>query len=412
MEPQSARDSTRLRRLALAWVPGVIAGAADADPTTVVTIAVVGASTVYGLSWLILLLFPLLAVVQVTASRVGLVTGRDLQSVTVNAYRRPVQLALLASILVVNVLTVAADLEGGAAAIGLLTGRGWQWFVVPVAAIVTALVVFGAFRQVQRFLLAALACLFAYVVSAFFVDVDWSRVVVATVHPSFHLNSTWIGGGLAILGTTLTGYVYVWLTIEESEDASPETSPRARATGAWGGILVSVILFWFILVATGATLGVQHRKLLTAQDAAQALRPLAGSLATDLFGVGLLASAMVALPVIAATSAYVVGAQLRWRVGLSLSVHEARHFYTVLVAGIFAGVLIAVSGLSPVHLLYVASVAGGLATPVGLVVLVSLAGRASVMGGRRITGWLRVAGWVVSGVLTALSCLYVVRAIS
>jgi Mn2+/Fe2+ NRAMP family transporter len=378
----------------------------------VVTIAVVGASTLYGLSWLILLVFPLLAVVQVTASRVGLVTGRDLQTVAVRTQRRSVQWALLLSILVVNVLTVAADLEGGAAAVGLLTHEAWRWFVVPLALVVGSLLVLGAFRQVQRFLLGALACLLAYAVAAFFAHVHWAAVRAATLRPSLHLNTTWVGGALAILGTTLTAYVYVWLTIEESEEASPLSLEQAKATGAWGGILFSVVLFWFILVTTGATLGVHHQKVLTAEDAARALRPLAGSFATDLFAVGLLASAVVALPVIASTSAYVLSAQLGWRAGLSKRVREARQFYAVVAAGMALGVAVAYSGLSPVRLLYVASVAGGLAAPVGLVVLVVAASSVAVMGARRVTGWLLLAGWVVTAILSVLSVLYLVQLVA
>ena len=409
MDPFATSSRRRFHRQMVAWVPGVLAGAADADPTTVAAIAVVGASTVYGLSWLVLLVFPLLAVVQVIASQVGLVSGRDLQTNAVRAFAPSARVALLISVVVVNVVTVTADLEGGAAAIGVLTGAPWRWFVLPLALLVVALLVFGAYRSVQKFLLGALAFLFAYVVSAVLAHVDWGEVARATLHPSLRMNSDWTGGAIAILGTTLTGYVYIWLTIEEAEERSPLSLRRAKATGAWVGILFSVVLFWFILVASGATLGVHHQHIKTVEDAAAALRPLAGSLASDIFAVGLLASAVVALPVIASTSAYVLAAQNGWTRGLTLPVRQAGRFYGALVGGVALGTGLAFIGVSPIRLLYIASVAGGLATPVGLVALLALAGNAQIMNGHCIGRRLRLAGWCVVAVLTAVSGVYLVQ---
>lgn len=402
---ESLSATPRQRR---AWVPGLIAGASDADPTTVVAIAVVGSTTLYGLSWVVLLVFPLLAVVQVVASRLGTVTGSDLQSVVCRAYGRPAQILLLISLLVVNVFTVTADLEGGAAAVGLLTGASWRWFVLPLAAAVVAVLVFGVYATVQRFLLVALAFLATYVLAAFLARPDWRQLLMSSVRPTLHFDAASTGGALAILGTTLTAYVYVWLTVEESESASTPSRLR-NATGAVVGILVAVVLFWFILAATAATLGVHHRHVVTVADAAQALRPLAGPAAGGLFAVGLLASALVALPVIAATSAYVVGAQAGWRRGLSRPVRDAPAFYGIVVGGIAVGAAAAMVGLSPVHVLYLASIAGGLATPVGLVLLMAAATSGEVMGGHRVNGALRWSGWVVTGLLGALSCLYLVQ---
>ena len=239
-------------------------------------IAVIGATTVYGLGWLTLLLFPLLGVIQVIATRVGLVSRRDLQANAVARLPRPARLALWASIVSVSVITIAADLDGGAAALGLLVGADYRWFVVPLAAVLLPAMLLGSYRQVSRALRWVLLVLVGYGVAAVLAKPDWVSVAAGSLIPRFHLNSDWTGGALALLGTTLTSYVYVWQTIEEAEERPPRRQLRDRQWGAAIGVGFTVVICWFILVATGATVGIHHLHVNTAQDAAAALKPLAG----------------------------------------------------------------------------------------------------------------------------------------
>jgi Mn2+/Fe2+ NRAMP family transporter len=223
-----------------------------------------------------------------------------------------------------------------------------------------------------------------------------------------------VAGGLALLGTTLTSYVYVWETIGRGVEEPPTESAgvnRARSGAVIGAAFTAAIL-WFMLVASAATLGEHHQPAVSAQDAAQALRPLAGSLAADVFAVGLVVSAVVALPVLMATTAYVVGAQFDWRRGLSEQVSNAWAFYAVLAASVGFAVAVALANVSVIGMLVAASVIGGFGTPIGVVILVLLARDRAVMGAEPISARLAIAGWAVAGVVGAFGLLYVIGAAS
>jgi Mn2+/Fe2+ NRAMP family transporter len=226
------------------------------------------------------------------------------------------------------------------------------------------------------------------------------------VLPSFNLGHDDVDGALALLGTTLTSYVFVWQTIEESQEGRHSQQLGSARVGAGLGIGLTVVVFWFILVGTGATLGQHHVHIQTADQAAQALQPLAGSAARYVFGVGLLASAVVALPVLMATTAHVVGDSFDWRTGLSQQLTRARRFYAVLAASIALGAAISLVGISPIQILFVASIAGGLGAPFSLLFLLRVAGDEQIMAGRPVSRWLLISGWVVAAVLSGLGLVY------
>lgn len=396
----------RPRALVRSISPGLIAGASDNDPTTVGTLAVVGATTAYALSWLAVLLLPMLVVIQVIAAQVGVMTGAGLQEVVARRWRRPLVAVFLASVVVVSVFTIAADLEAGAAALGLIFHIGWSWLVAPLGVVLLGLLVVGSYDEVVAVLRWVLLAFVAYVVSAFLAHPRWGTVLRASVVPTFNLSHDYVDGALALLGTTLTSYVFVWQSIEESEEGRHSQQLGAARMGAAVGIGLAVVIFWFILVGTGATLGQHHVHIQTADQAAQALQPLAGSSSRYVFGVGLLASAVVALPVLMATTAHVVGDSFDWRTGLSERITKAGRFYAVLGASIALGAAISLVGISPIQILFVASIAGGLGTPVSLVFLLRVAGDEQVMAGRPVSRWLRVSGWVVAALLSGLSFTY------
>jgi Mn2+/Fe2+ NRAMP family transporter len=389
--------------------PGLVSGAADTDPTTVATLAVIGAGTVYRLAWLTLLLFPVIAVIQVVATHVGVIGRRDLQTAVAHAYGRIPRWLLLVSILAVNVVTIGADLEGGAAAIGLLTHLDWRWFVLPLSLVLLALLTLGGYDHVQRALKYLLLCLLAYAAAAIFAHPDWGAVVRGSLIPHFEWRGEYTADALSLLGTTVTSYVYVWQTVAQSEQHPDPGHLRLGKFDAILGGFFAVAVFWCILVATGATLGEHHLHANTAADAARALRPVAGSFAGGLFALGLLASAVVALPVLMATTAYVTGAQMHWRRGLSLRLREAPLFYAALAAAALIGTVVALIGISPIRLLFIAGIVGGLATPVGLILLLAVGGDRTLMRGRPVGRPLLVAGWAVTAVLTIFSLAFVVQ---
>ena len=390
----------------------MLGGASDNDPTNVGTAVAVGAQSAYQLSWVALLVAPLLGVVLSIAAQVGAVARADLQTLTVKRYGQRVGALLLVSVVLVNVVTIAADLQAGAAGIGLLAGVDPRWLVVPLGLSLVALLMVGKYDEVVTVLRYVLFGFLAFGLAAVLARPNWSQVLRASVVPTLSLSHEEVAGGLALLGTTLTSYVYVWETIsrgsEEPCDDALHTRGLARARiGAVVGALFTAVILWFMLVASAATLGQHHETVTSAQQAARALRPLAGSSASDLFAFGLVVAAVVALPVLMATTAYVVGAQFDWRRGLSERIGGARRFYIALAASIGLGFATSLANISVIGMLVAASVIGGLGTPVGLVLLVRLARDPAVMGARPISRGLSIAGWSVAVVVGGAGLLLV-----
>ncbi|WP_433533219.1 NRAMP family divalent metal transporter [Micromonospora sp. CA-263727] len=386
-----------------------MSGAADTDPTTVATLVVVGAGTMFGLAWLTLLMMPALVVVQILATRLGVLSGRDLQQAVLDGYGRLASGLLLISILGVNVVTIAADVAAGAAAIGLLVGVDSRWLVPAFAAGALALLLIGKYDEVERVLKVVMLGLLAYGAAAILARPDWLAVARGSLVPSVPFTQTHLAGTLAILGTTLTSYMYVWQTVEQVEQPCSRRQLKIRELDAVTGAGLAAVIFWCILVASAATLGTHHEQVTTAEQAAQALRPLAGPYASVLFSVGLLASAIIAVPVIMSTGGYVAASAFGWPRGLSRTPRQAPRFYAVVVAQTLAGVALALSGIGPIQLLFVASLIGGIATPLGLVMLALAAGNPALVGPGRIHWSLRAAGWLIAVVVSVVSLLYLAQ---
>lgn len=378
---------------------GIISGASDNDPTTVASLAVIGSTTVYALSWLILLIIPMLAVVQAISAQIGAVTQSGLEKTLRRHYGVTWALVAMLSILIVNVLTLGADLEGGGAALQLLTGITYQIWVVPLAAAMLLLLILGSYRRIEGFLIFIPLIFLSYIFAAVVVHPDWRQVALHAFIPHLEATPEYITGAIALLGTSLTSYVYVWETIEVAHDPPVRRIGLVQAEGTMGAA-VAGIAFFFIVIATGATLGVHHRAVETAQDAAQALVPLAGRWAALLFGVGLLGSALLAIPVLAATSAYVVSEMFGWRGSLDSKYWRARRFYIAMGASMLAGVAIALSRIAPIKLLFVSSIIGGLATPITLTLMLLVAQNRKIMKKGLCHGGLLAAGWCVTAIVT------------
>ncbi len=386
--------------------PGVVSGASDTDPTTVATMSVVGSTTGYSLSWLTLLCYPMLANVQVISARIGVVTRRGLQEIVRERFGRRWGFVLLLSVLAVNLVTVAADLEAGAAALGLIFHLDYRWFVLPLAAALVLLLVFGSYTGLERILKYVLLVLLGYVAAAFLAHPQWTSVLHASIAPHISFDSAYVSGSLALLGTTLTSYAYVWEVVEESERKLPVRRLGLAQADAAFGMFVAVLVFWFILIATASTAGLHHHAVQTAQDAAAALRPVAGPVAEYLFGVGLLASACIAVPVLAATTAYLAGAEFDFPFGLSKKWTEAVEFYAIMIATLAIAVGVDMIGIPAVSLLFGASIAGALGTPISLVFLLLVGQDRKLMRGRAIGPWSRVIGWSTAALVTAIGLFF------
>ena len=285
--------------------------------------------------------------------------------------------------------------------------------MVPLGAGLAGLLLAGRYGQVVAVLRYLLLGFAAFGAAAVLAHPDWPRLLKASLIPALSLHRDELAGGLALLGTTLTSYVYVWETVARGVEAPPDGTAggselaRARVGAVIGAVFTAVIL-WFMLVASAATLGRHHQVAASAQDAARALRPLAGSLAASLFAAGLITSAVVALPVLVATTAYVAGAHFGWRRGLSEAVGRARAFYAVLVASIGLALAVSLAGIPVISMLVAASVIGGFGSPIGLVLLIRLARDPQVMGSQPISRRLALAGWAVAVIVGGFGLLFII----
>ncbi len=391
---------------------GIVAGASDNDPTTVATLAVIGSTTTYELGWLTLAIIPMLAVIQAIAAQVGAVSRKGLEDCVRAQYGRGWALAALSALLLVNILTLAADLEGGGAALALLTHVNYRWWLVPLGALAALALVFGRYTAIERVLRYVALLFLTYVGAAFLAHPNWHAVLAGSLVPHFDLRRDMVAGALALLGTTLTAYAYVWETIELSEEKPPMRRLGLVQVDAALGIVVAGLTFWFILIATGATLGVHHERVETAQQAASALAPIAGKYASLIFGIGLLGSALVAIPVIAGTCAYVAAEMFGWRRSLDERFRRARPFYLTLIGSLAIAVAIGFAGVKPITLLFYSGIAGGIATPVTIALMLLVARNTGVMKERRVAPWLAAAGWCVFAVVAGATLTYLAQTLT
>ncbi len=390
--------------------PGLISGASDLDPTTIATLAIIGSVVGYRLLWLVVLLLPMLIAVQVISARVGMMANRGLEGVIRDRFGRVWALVAMTLVVGVNLITIAADLEGGAAALQVLTGQDWRWFALPLALAIGALLLFGGYYGVQRVLRYVLIVFVAYVVAAFLSAPNWGEVLRSLV-PSFSTEASYVAGALALLGTTLTSYVYFWETIEVQEERRPLAYLWVVELDAAIGMIGMVILSGFIVITTAATLGAKGVEVLTAQQAAAALTPVAGPLAGALFAIGLLASAILAIPVLAATTAYVLSDAFRWNASMANTRGDTRSFYLVLLGSLAVGIIVAYGGIEPFRLLFFAGIVGGIGTPILLALLLLVARDRQVMRDQPVDLPLSVIGWLTALAVGVTSIVYLAQQI-
>lgn len=399
-------DTEALKASKASFVSGVISAASDNDPTTVATLAIAGATIVYGLEWLLVLIIPMFTIVQAIGTQVAAVAREGLQSTVRRRYGLTVALVSLACILGVNVITYAADLEAGAAALSLLTPLSYGWYLVPISAAVLALLVFGTMDKIRRVLIVLPLAFLAYVATTFIVHPNWHAVLLGFV-PHLKNDNQYVSTIIALIGTALTTYSYYWQIVEIASEAPPKRAVWALQVAAIPGTLITGAVLWFILVGTASTLGVHHKAIDTAQEAAQALAPIAGRWASVIFGIGLFGSSMLALPVLAAGTANAVSSTFRWGGSLDKRPHEAKRYYATLFVAVATATAFTLLAIQPIKLLFIASIAGGIGTPVTLALLVLLSRDRATMSNDIAPAWLATCGWIVTAVIATASLAFI-----
>jgi NRAMP (natural resistance-associated macrophage protein)-like metal ion transporter len=389
--------------------PGLITGASDDDPSGIATYSQAGAQFGYSMCWLMLVTWPLMAAIQEISARIGRVTGKGIAANLREHYSVWLLRPIVALLLVANFINLGADLGAMGDALRLLIGGPRGLYVILFAAACTTLEIFSSYERYVRVLKWLTLSLFAYVAVALIVQVPWGEVGYSTVVPRILWQTDYLTVIVAVLGTTISPYLFFWQASEEAEEervnpnAHPLTEAPREATreirrieiDTYLGMGLSNVVAFFIIVTTAATLhahGVTNVQ--TSEQAAEALRPIAGDFAFIVFALGILGTGLLAVPVLAGSSAYALAEAMQWRAGLSRSPQEAKRFYATIVAGTLIGIGINFVGVDPIKALFWTAVINGVVAVPLMAVMMIMTMQPRVMGRFTLPRPLWAVGWL------------------
>jgi NRAMP (natural resistance-associated macrophage protein)-like metal ion transporter len=404
-----------LRRLG----PGLVTGAADDDPSGIATYSQAGAQFGYGLLWTVFLTTPFMIAIQLVSARIGRVTGKGLATNVMEVAPRWLVLGLVFLLVGANTVNIAADIAAMGEALSLVIGGLKHEHALIFAATSTLLQVFVPYRRYSPVLKFLTLSLFAYVATAFTVTIPWSTALLAVVWPKATVNADYFLMVVAVLGTTISPYLFFWQASQEVEEmhrgkierplrelrrgTHPDLE-RIRVDTSVGMVLSNVIAFFIILTtatvlhANGAT------NISSATQAAEALRPLAGNFTFLLFALGIIGTGMLAIPVLAGSAAYGVSEVFRWRATLEAKPDEAAGFYTIIATATVIGFGLGFTGIDAIHMLVWSAVLNGIVAVPIMVTMMVIVSNTQLMGSFRARSWLIGLGWVGTA-LMALAVL-------
>ncbi|HWD57195.1 MAG TPA: Nramp family divalent metal transporter [Stellaceae bacterium] len=404
------------RRGFLAFLgPGLITGAADDDPSGIATYSQVGAQFGYGMTWLMMFSFPLMAAIQEVSARIGRVTGQGIAA-NVGDHYSPWLLRFIVLLLIVaNTINLGADLGAMGAAVRLVIGGPPQLYVVLLAVVCAGLEIFVQYKRYAAILKWLTLALFAYVATVLIVDVHWREVAFNTVVPHIQWTTDFLTGVVAVLGTTISPYLFFWQASEEAEEErtdpaaqpladAPEQAPREIhriRVDTWVGMGLSNLVSWCIIVTTAATLAANNiTNIESSEQAAEALRPIAGELAFLVFALGIVGTGLLAIPVLAGSAAYALAEMLHWPAGLSEQPHRAKAFYATIAIGTLLGIAFNFVHIDPIKALFWTAVINGVVAVPLMIVMMVMTMQPKVMGDFTLPRPLWVLGWISTAAMT------------
>jgi NRAMP (natural resistance-associated macrophage protein)-like metal ion transporter len=401
---------TTLRRVFQALGPGLVTGASDDDPSGIGTYAMAGASLGYAPLWMALVTYPLMAGVQYICAKIGLVYGCGLAGIMRRHYSRWLIWPVVVALIIANTINAAADISAIAAGINLLLPVPIIVMTLPIGLLILVAQVWGSYAAISKVFRWLTLTLFAYIGAAFLAKPDWHEVARGTFVPAFQFDSNSISILVAILGTTISPYLFFWQAGQEVEEQVAEgkkqlwerkgASDSELKYAAWdvnAGMLLSNVVMYFIILATAATLHASGKtEIATATDAAQALRPIAGDAAYVLMAIGLIGTGVLAVPILTGSAAYSVAEAMGWKCGLNEKPGRAKEFYLVMSASTGCALGICYLGISPISALFWTAVINGFLAPPLLVVVMLIANNREVMGNRVNGRTLNVLGWTTT----------------
>ena len=396
--------------------PGLITGAADDDPSGIATYSQAGAAFGLNMLWTIVLTYPLMTAVQAICARIGRVTGKGLASNLAEVFPRWAVLALIALLFIANTVNIGADLAAMGAAAQLLAGGGARLFTIGFALLSLGLQVFVPYHRYVGFLKWMTLALFAYVGVVFTVHIDWGQVAEGIFLPRLQGKEA-IVTVVALFGTTISPYLFFWESSEEVEEqgtdgdgkgggpllTNPGRAPEQLSRIWWDNVVgmgVSNVVAFFIILTTAVALHAHGMTdIQTSEQAAAALKPIAGPFAFLLFSAGIVGTGLLAIPVLAGSAGYAVGELQGWKSGLESKPAEAIGFYSVIAAAVLVGLALTWSSLDPIKALFWSAVVNGVISVPIMAATMVLARRKAQMGPFVAPMAQTVLGWIATGVM-------------
>ena len=405
------------RRLKLLQImgPGLITGASDDDPSGIATYSQVGAQFGYNLAWTLLFSYPLMAAIQEISARIGRVTGRGVAGNLHRHYPSWLSYCIVGMLVLANVINLGADLGAMGAAVKLLISGPALLYVVLFGVLSAVLEIFTRYARYVSILKWLCLSLFSYVICAFVVHLQWKAVASAVFFPAWSLQSDYIVAVVAVMGTTISPYLFFWQAQEEVEDEKERVGAFALTHAPWQartefsriridtylGMALSNIIAFFIVITTAATLHAHgHTDIHTSAQAAEALRAVAGRFTFLVFAAGIIGTGLLTLPVLAGSAAYAVGEVLTWRVGLARLPLQAKAFYGVIAVATAIGVGLNFTSIDPVKALFWSAVINGVVAVPVMIVMMHLSMRKHIMTKFTLPPVLFWFGWLATLVMS------------
>jgi NRAMP (natural resistance-associated macrophage protein)-like metal ion transporter len=396
--------------------PGLITGASDDDPSGIATYSQAGAQFGFGLSWVMLFSWPLMCAIQEISARIGRVTGRGIAGNLKRHYPAPVVYSIVFLLVVANVINLGADLGAMGAGLKLLIGGPQLVYVAAFGLVTVLLEVFSRYSRYVSILKWLTLSLFAYVGVAFVVKMPWLEVAKSLVIPQISFTPAYMTVVVAILGTTISPYLFFWQAEEEVEEVKERTDakPLERAPeqavaefsrirwDTYIGMALSNAVALFIILTTAATLHAHGvTDIQTSSQAAEALRPIAGPFAFTVFAIGIIGTGLLALPVLAGSSAYAMGETFGFHVGLARKPGRAKAFYWTIAVATLLGVLLNYSPIDPIKALFWSAVINGVVAVPVMALMMHLSSHKEAMGEFKLGRGLKIVGWLATAVMAA-----------
>lgn len=406
----SAPVTSRMRSVLGLLGPSVVTGAADDDPCAIGTYAKTGAAFGFSLLWMVPVVFPMMAASVYLSSKIGMVSGMGIGGVLRHYYSRWLLYPVIAALLVANIIGAAADIGAIAASLRLLVPVAAPVLIVGVTFLIIAMLTWGTYSLLQKIFKWLALALFAYVGAGFLANPDWTVVGLGTALPRLHFNAEYLGMIVAMIGTSLSPYLFFWQASQEVEEemaigrhhvwqrrGASDHELRYAAFDVNAGMIFSCLIIYFIVVCTAATLfrAGQHN-IDSAYAAAQALRPLAGNAAALLFAAGVVGVGILAVPVLTTGPAYALAEAFDWKHSLDHRPQHAREFYAVIILSTLVAMGLNFIGINPITALFWAGVIEGLLTPPLMVLIMFITNNREIMGNHVNTRALNILGWLAT----------------